>query len=90
MSDGAASGGIDPLVIPLLSNAVYAVHIPLTSYRSVRPNLSVTNALAEATELFVSFVGDKTVCDSYGYPHPNPVPCWFGELRSNVIRLSLR
>jgi hypothetical protein len=90
MSDGAASGGIDPLVIPLLPNALYAVHLPLTSYRSVRPNLSVTNALAEATELFVSFFGDKTVCDSYGYPHPNPVPCWFGELRSNVIRLSPR
>ena len=90
ISDSAASGEIDPVVIPLLPNAVYAVQLPLTSYRSVRPNLSVTNALAEATELFVSFVGDKTVCDAYGYPHPNPVPCWFGELRSNVIRLSPR
>jgi hypothetical protein len=90
MSDSAGSDGLDPLVIPLLPNAIYAVALPLTSYRSVRRSLTVTNALAEATELSVSFVGDKTVCDSFGYPHPNPIPCWFGELRSNVIRLSPR
>jgi hypothetical protein len=89
-SASAVSGGIDPLVIPLLPNAVYAVYLPLESYQSIRPNLRLTTALANATELFVRFVGDKAVCDAYGYPHPNPVPCWFGELKSNVIPLPPR
>jgi hypothetical protein len=90
ISDRAARAATDPLIIPLMPNAVYAMHVPITAYRSVRTEPSVSSAIGEATDLSVSFVGDKAVCDAYGYPHPNPVPCWFGELKSNVIRLPPR
>jgi hypothetical protein len=90
VSSRAATGGIDPLVIPLVMNAAYVVHMPLTAFRPVRTKPSRNAAITEATELSVRFIGDSAVCDANGYPHPNPVPCWSGELKSNVIRLSPR
>jgi hypothetical protein len=90
LSERAAKGATEPLIIPLMPNAVYAVHVPLTAYRPVRAGLTTSGAIGEATELSVSFVGDQAVCDLYGYPHPNYVPCWSGELKSNTIRLSPR
>jgi hypothetical protein len=85
-----AGGQFDPVVIPMLPGAFYAVHLPFTSYRPVGTNRSVAAVLKEAKSLSVRFVGDKSICDQYGYPHPNPFPCWFGELQSNTVRLAAR
>lgn len=87
--DITANGGL-PMVVPLLPLAVYTSHVPLGSYHPIRPGISLETALKQATGLSVRLAGDKSVCDAYGYPHPNYLPCWSGALASNVIRLSPR
>ena len=83
----AVGGRLDPLVVPLLPRASYAVEIPLTQFTIADTSENVETYIRKPGRLRVELDTRDAVCPLYGYPNPNMIQCWKGRLESNVLPL---
>jgi hypothetical protein len=84
---GIAGGRVDPLVVPLLPHATYAVEIPLTQFSILDASEKLESYIRKPCRLRVELDTHDAVCPLYGYPNPNMIRCWQGRLVSNVLEL---
>lgn len=95
---GPIRGRFDPIVVPMVPHASYALELPAAGRRAAwSAGLSAMTQLPallqQRVHLWVEwdcayFQGTANPpCPLYGYPNPNVIPCWDGKLVSNILRL---
>jgi hypothetical protein len=84
---GVIGGRVDPLVLPLVPGASYAVQIPLARFVILGQPEKLETLILKRCQLRVELDAWNATCPLYGYPNPNMIPCWQGKVVSNVLQL---
>jgi hypothetical protein len=84
---GAIGGRVDPLIIPLIPGASYTVEIPIARFLIPDKPEKLETLIGKRCQFRAELNLRNPACPLYGYPNPNMVPCWQGDLASNVLRL---
>jgi hypothetical protein len=84
---GVVGGRVDPLVVPLVPGASYAVQIPLARFIILDQPEKLETIILKRCQIRVELEVRDATCPLYGYPNPNMIPCWQGKVVSNVVQI---
>jgi hypothetical protein len=84
---GVVGGRVDPLVLPLVPGASYTVQVPLARFVVLDQPEDLETLILKRCQIRVELEIRNPVCPLYGYPNPNMIPCWQGQVVSNVLQL---
>jgi hypothetical protein len=84
---GVVAGRVDPLVLPLIPGASYAVQIPLVHFVILDGPENLETLILKRCQVRLELDVQNFACPLYGYPNPNMIPCWQGKIVSNVLQL---
>lgn len=83
-------GRLDPLVVPLVPNAIYSVALPIDKLFVLDGSEKLERFLIrQPCQLRVELDIQKPQCPPYSFPirNPNMIPCWQGKVVSNIVRV---
>jgi hypothetical protein len=89
------SGRFDPLVIPMVPEASYALELPIAAWHTALLDEEQLGTLIQHQgQLWAELDGKprqttltpSVTCPLYGYPNPNQIVCWEGKLTSNRLQ----
>jgi hypothetical protein len=84
---GVISGRLDPLVVPMIPNASYAVQRQIARYYVLDRSEKLQTIMLQPCQLRVEFEIQDATCTLYVFPNPTAIACWQGKVVSNVLQL---